>query len=128
MAFQDAPVRNRNDLVVHSDLANEVAAQLNPEIMRLERLLRSLTANPPTPQVNVAAPSVQVAAPQVTAEVEAGEVIITAEFPGMSELRDEIMGLRADLAGFQRALLAPSVRTVERDADGRILRIIDRRG
>lgn len=119
------PRRSRDELVVQSDLTSEVAAQLAPEIRRLEMLVRSLVPqNYPTPQVTVQA---HVDAP-VTVQAEAPESPeISLSMPGMGDLCGEVTALRNDVQSLTAALMTPVKRTVTRDAQGLILTITETR-
>jgi hypothetical protein len=115
--------RSKDELVDRGDLEKEVASQLSPEIKRLEQLLRQLTKSPAPPQVHVAAPNVEVT--NKVPEVKPAQVAV--DLVGIEELCDEIVGLRKDLGAFVKEMSRPTVRTVERDSDGLITKITDRR-
>lgn len=118
--------KNRDELVVRGDLAQEVRDQLAPEIRRLETLLRSLIpAEPKTPQVTVQPPQVSVAAPNVTVQAEPGEMEVT--MMGMDGLQSEIAALRNDVKALAALLARPVTRTVARDSDGLIERVVESR-
>lgn len=122
-SFADrGPARSRDELVVRGDLDSAVAAALAPEIRRLEMTLRALVPKEyPTPQVTVN--------PNVTVQSTspAAQVGVEVELEGFDALAAEIKSLRKDLNTLVKTLGRPTVRTVERDSEGRITAITDRR-
>jgi hypothetical protein len=116
----------RNDLIVRGELIDEVRSQLDPEIRRLETLLRNLIPKmpdikiPPT-QVSVAAPTVNVSVPEPP-EQDAPFVSVNLDV-----LAGDIRGLRGDVAQLVAVLKQPVTRTVIRDRDGFITGVTETR-
>jgi hypothetical protein len=111
---------------LRADILNEVQAGL---LKALSDALSQVRINVPAPQVSVAAPQVTVDArlPSMP-DINIPEASIMLTVPGIADLASNLDKVDRHLATIEALLRAPVTKTVERDANGLIKTVTERRG